>query len=67
MTLPTWVKFAKYTPLADENHLVLVQAYTLVEATKAEPVEVVKKQASPSVEASADKEISGANEIEKPL
>ena len=37
------VKFAKYTPLADENHFVLVQAYNLVEETKIEPVEVAKK------------------------
>lgn len=58
------VKFAKYTPLADENHYVLTQAYTLVEETKAEPLEPTKKQAAP-VEQSVVKEISGANETEQ--
>ena len=46
------VKFAKYTPLADENHFVLVQAYSLVEETKPEPVEAPKKQITPPTESS---------------
>jgi hypothetical protein len=60
------VKFAKYTPLADENHYVLVQAYTLVEETKPEIIEPLKKQVPPSIEGSEEsvKEvIAGANEI----
>jgi hypothetical protein len=57
------VKFAKYTPLADENHYVMVQAYTLVEETKPETVEPVKKQVSPPVEGAAEEVISGSNEI----
>ena len=60
------VKFAKYTPLADENHFVLVNAYTLVEETKAEPIaEPVKKQTPPAVTETAEKVIEGANETEK--
>jgi hypothetical protein len=59
------VKFAKYTPLADENHFVLVQAYSLVEETKAEPVEAAKKTATPSAGVPIEKDNSGANEIEK--
>ncbi|HEY5511501.1 MAG TPA: hypothetical protein VIK10_10785 [Prolixibacteraceae bacterium] len=51
------VKFAKYTPLSDENHLVLVQAYTLVEETKVEPVETPKKQPAQPAE--------NSNEIEE--
>ena len=51
------VKFAKYTPLADENHHVLVQAYTLVEETKPVPVETPKKQSAQPAES--------PNEIEK--
>lgn len=51
------VKFAKYTPLADENHFVLVQAYTLVESTKLEPVETPRKsQLQPSSESSNETE-----------
>ena len=46
------VKFAKYTPLADENHFVLVQAYSLVEETKPVPVETPKKQANQPTESS---------------
>jgi hypothetical protein len=58
------VKFAKYTPLADENHFVLVQAYNLVEETKPElPAEPAKKPASQPSEASDEKVISGSNEI----
>ena len=57
------VKFAKYTPLADENHYVLVQAYTLVEETKPEPVENVKKTVPPAEEGSVEKVISVPNEI----
>ena len=57
------VKFAKYTPLADENHSVLVQAYTLVEETKAEPAEPAKKQTPQPEEESVEKVISGPNEI----
>jgi hypothetical protein len=59
------VKFAKYTPLADENHFVLVNAYALVEETKAEPVEIVKKQTPAQTETIADNVPSGANENEK--
>ena len=59
------VKFAKYTPLADENHFVLVNAYTLVEETKSEPAETIKKQPVAVVEAPAEKVISGSNETEK--
>lgn len=60
------VKFAKYTPLADENHFVLVNAYTLVEETKAEPIaEPVKKQTPPAVTETAEKVTEGANETEK--
>ena len=58
------VKFAKYTPLADENHFVLVNAYTLVEETKSEPAEAVKKQPVPAAEDSKEKVISGSNETE---
>ncbi len=57
------VKFAKYTPLADENHYVLVQAYALVEETKPEPVENVKKPVPPPEEGSVEKVISVPNEI----
>ncbi len=57
------VKFAKYTPLADENHFMLVNAYTLVEETKPEPVEPVKKQAPKTGEGSVEDVISGPNEI----
>lgn len=57
------VKFAKYTPLADENHFVLVQAYTLVEETKAEPVEPVKRQIA-TTQPATEKENSGATEID---
>ncbi len=58
------VKFAKYTPLADENHFVLVQAYNLVEETKPEmPVEAAKKTVSQPQEVSEEKVISGSNEI----
>jgi hypothetical protein len=60
------VKFAKYTPLADENHFVLVNAYTLVEETKAEPIEVAKKQTPPPAEPSSENVTTSANEIEKP-
>jgi hypothetical protein len=57
------VKFAKYTPLADENHFVLVQAYTLVEETKPVQVETVKKPASLPENGSVETVISGPNEI----
>ncbi len=57
------VKFAKYTPLADENHFVLVKAYTLVEETKLEPAETVKKPAPQSEEGSVEKISSVDNEI----
>ncbi len=57
------VKFAKYTPLADENHYVLVQAYNLVEETKPEPVVPAKKQDSPPTEPPVETTVSGANEI----
>jgi len=60
------VKFAKYTPLADENHFVLVNAYTLVEETKIDSPAEVKKQVTPT-EVPVEKEISGANETEKPV
>lgn len=59
------VKFAKCNPLPDENHFVLVHAYSLVEETKPEPVEAVKKQVPPRTEAFAEKVISGPTEIEK--
>jgi len=60
------VKFAKYTPLADENHFVLVNAYTLVEETKSEPApEPVKKQTPTSATESAENIVPGANETEK--
>jgi hypothetical protein len=57
------VKFAKYTPMADENTFVLVHAYTLVEETKAEPVETVKKPVAQPVEGSVATVISASNEI----
>ena len=57
------VKFAKYTPLADENHFVLVQAYNLVEETKPEPMAEVKKPVTQPAEGSVEKIISGSNEI----
>jgi hypothetical protein len=57
------VKFAKYTPLADENHFVLVNAYTLVEETKPEPAETVKKPVTQPGEGSVETVISGPNEI----
>ena len=60
------VKFAKYTPLADENHFVLVQAYNLVEETKPEqPVEVVKRPTPQPAEGSVENIISGSNEIKE--
>lgn len=59
------VKFAKYTPLADENHFVLVQAYNLVEETKIEPVEAVKKQTPKESVTEVAIDHTGANEIEK--
>ena len=58
------VKFAKYMPLADENHFVLVNAYTLVEETKSEPAEVVKKQPTPVAEDAKEKVMTGSNETE---
>ncbi|MCX6222188.1 MAG: hypothetical protein NTZ69_14505, partial [Bacteroidia bacterium] len=66
-TLDTFdlVKFAKYTPLADENHFVLVQAYNLVEETKIEPVEVAKKPIPKVTGPEAEKENASANETEK--
>ena len=57
------VKFAKYTPLADENHFVLVHAYTLVEETKPETAETVKKPVTQPGEGSVETVISGPNEI----
>ena len=57
------VKFAKYTPLADENQYVLVQAYNLVEETKQEPVVPDKHQDSPPDEPPVETTVSGANEI----
>ena len=57
------VKFAKYTPLADENHFVLVHAYTLVEETKPEPSETVKKPVTQPAEGSVETVISDPNEI----
>jgi len=60
------VKFAKYTPLADENHFVLVHAYTLVEETKSEPIpEPVKKQTPPATTELAETVNPVANETEK--
>ncbi len=59
------VKFAKYTPLADENHFVLVQAYNLVEETKIEPVEAVKKQTQKEPVPEVVTDQTGANETEK--
>ncbi|MCK9639301.1 MAG: hypothetical protein M0R39_05270 [Prolixibacteraceae bacterium] len=59
------VKFAKYTPLADENHFVLVQAYNLVEETKIESVEAVKKQTPKESVPEVAIDHTGANEIEK--
>jgi hypothetical protein len=59
------VKFAKYTPLSDENHFVLVQAYNLVEETKIEPVELAKKQTQKVADPEVEKENKGANETEK--
>ncbi|HWS01405.1 MAG TPA: hypothetical protein VN249_12360, partial [Prolixibacteraceae bacterium] len=59
------VKFAKYIPLPDENHYVMVHAYSLVEETKPEPVETVKKQVSQAAEATVETAIPGPNEIEK--
>jgi len=57
------VKFAKYTPMADENHFVLVHAYTLVEETKPETAETVKKPVTQPGEGSVETVISGPNEI----
>jgi len=57
------VKFAKYTPLADENHFVMVHAYTLVEETKPETAETVKKPVTQPGEGSVETVISGPNEI----
>jgi hypothetical protein len=57
------VKFAKYTPLADENHFVMVHAYSLVEETKPEPAETVKKPVAQPGEGSVETVISGPNEI----
>src|SRR5665647_1644962 len=48
------VKFAKYTPLADENHFVMVHAYSLVEETKTEPAEAVKKPVAQPGEGSVE-------------
>jgi hypothetical protein len=60
------VKFAKYTPLADENHFVLVQAYNLVEETKPEqPAEAAKKPASQPSDVPDENIISGPNEIKE--
>jgi hypothetical protein len=57
------VKFAKYTPLADENHFVMVHAYTLVEETKPETAEAVKKPVMQPGEGTVEAVISGPNEI----
>jgi hypothetical protein len=60
------VKFAKYTPLADENHFVLVNAYTLVEETKFEPVsEPIRKQTPVATTESGEKVPPVSNESEK--
>jgi hypothetical protein len=63
LTISDLVKFAKYTPLPDENHYVLVQAYTLVDETKPEPVEQARKQAVQTEAGSDESVISGNNEI----
>jgi hypothetical protein len=63
LTISDLVKFAKYTPLPDENHYVLVQAYTLVDETKSEPVEQAKKQiVQPNTETD-EKVIQDTNDI----
>jgi hypothetical protein len=60
------VKFAKYTPLADENHFVLVNAYTLVEETKYEPAsEPIRKQTPVATTESGEKVPPVSNESEK--
>lgn len=63
LTISDLVKFAKYTPLPDENHYVLVQAYTLVDETKPEPVEQARKQAVQTEAGTDESVISGNNEI----
>ena len=57
------VKFAKYTPLADENHFVLVHAFTLVEETKLETTEPAKKQLLKPEEGPVEPIISPSDEI----
>lgn len=65
LTISDLVKFAKYTPLPDENHYVLGQAYTLVEETKPETAEPAKIQAVTEPAVPTGKNNSGANE--KPI
>ena len=62
LELSDLVKFAKYAPLADENHHVLVQAYQLVEETKLEPAPTVKKPEAVPAGSPAEPATSGANE-----
>ena len=63
LTISDLVKFAKYTPLPDENHYVLVQAYNLVDETKPETVEPAKKQVIQPAPGPGENVISGTNEI----
>lgn len=63
LTISDLVKFAKYTPFPDENHYVMVQAYTLVDETKSEPAEPAKKQVQPSATVADGNPDAGTNEL----
>lgn len=63
LTISDLVKFAKYTPLPDENHYVLVQAYTLVDETKPEPVEPARKTAGQKEPGQGENVVPANNEL----
>lgn len=54
LSLADLVKFAKYTPLPDDNNLTLMNAYFFVNQTKKE--EAVKPQEKPSMEIKGEEE-----------
>lgn len=56
LSLADLVKFAKYTPLPDDNNLTLMNAYFFVNQTKKE--EVAKTAEKPSVEIKGEEEVA---------
>ena len=54
LSLADLVKFAKYTPLPDDNNLTLMNAYFFVNQTKKEVVKAPEKQEVQAEEESGD-------------